>query len=115
MTGRIREQKKLRWCQGSLVRILTLAAAVLLFGSRVDGTAREYSDIDVLVLSSRFRGIPLLKRMPMLLRIARFEKQVDYLCYTAEEFAVLRDKSVILREADCVVYPRSTDRVPVSG
>ncbi len=72
---------------------------VLLFGSRVNGTATEHSDIDVVVLSRKFREIPLLKRMPMLLRMIRFEKHVDYLCYTPEEFALLKDQSVILREA----------------
>jgi len=72
---------------------------VLLFGSRVDGTATEHSDIDVVVLSRKYQGIPLLKRMPMLLCMARFEKHADYLCYTPEEFALLKDQSVILREA----------------
>ena len=73
--------------------------AVLIFGSRMEGRAREHSDIDVVVLSEKFRGVPFLKRMPMLLGLARFEKHVDYLCYTVEEFANLKDKSVILREA----------------
>jgi hypothetical protein len=73
--------------------------AVLIFGSQMEGRASENSDIDAVVLSDKFRGVPFLKRMPMLLGLARFEKHVDYLCYTVEEFANLKDKSGILREA----------------
>jgi uncharacterized protein len=73
--------------------------AVLIFGSRMEGRASEHSDINVVVLSDKFRGVPFLKRMPMLHGLARFEKHVDYLCYTVEEFANLKDKSVILRDA----------------
>lgn len=93
------------WIERFLEKVLPLLKqeidpeVVLLFGSRVDGTATEHSDIDVVILSSKFQGIPLLKRMPMLLRMVRFEKHVDYLCYTAEEFSVLKHRSVILREA----------------
>jgi len=93
------------WLERFVNRVLPILQAeidpetVLLFGSRVDGTATEHSDIDVVILSRKFQGIPLLKRMPMLLRMARFEKHVDYLCYTAEEFAMLKDQSVVLREA----------------
>ena len=46
-------------------------AKVFLFGSRATGRAREESDLDVIVVSEHFEGVRFLKRMEMLLRLAR--------------------------------------------
>ncbi len=59
---------------------------IILFGSRARGEARKDSDIDVIVVSDLFKGVPFLRRMPMLLKLVRFEKHIDFLCYTEEEF-----------------------------
>ena len=45
---------------------------VIAFGSRIRGTAREESDIDVILVSSYFNDIPFLKRMPLVLRKVPF-------------------------------------------
>ncbi len=51
---------------------------IIIFGSRGRGDAGVESDIDVIVVSDYFKGIPFLKRMPMLLRMLDFEKHIDF-------------------------------------
>lgn len=46
---------------------------IIIFGSRVRGTARKDSDIDVIVISSYFANIPFLKRMPSYSRKSHFK------------------------------------------
>ncbi len=72
---------------------------IIIFGSRVRGDAEVESDIDVIVVSDYFKGIPFLKRTPMLLRMLDFEKHIDFLCYTKEEFEEIINKSIIIRNA----------------
>ncbi|MGQ9778056.1 MAG: nucleotidyltransferase domain-containing protein [Thermodesulfobacteriota bacterium] len=72
---------------------------IFLFGSRVKGNATEDSDIDVILVSNKFDGVPFLKRMEMVLRIAAFPKHVDYLCYTPEEFERIKNSSSIVMDA----------------
>jgi len=72
---------------------------IIIFGSRARGDAKEDSDIDVIVVSDYFKGIPFLKRMPMLLRMIDFEKHIDFLCYTKDEFERIKDNSVIVSSA----------------
>lgn len=72
---------------------------IIIFGSRVKGNARDDSDIDVIVVSDYFKGIPFLKRMPMLLKLVKFEKHVDFLCYTEEEFNRIKNESIVLKTA----------------
>jgi len=72
---------------------------IIIFGSRARGDARETSDIDVIVVSDYFRGITFLRRMPMLLRLVKFEKHIDFLCYTEDEFEEIKEKSIVVNSA----------------
>ena len=72
---------------------------VILFGSRITGEASEESDIDVIVVAEPFREIPFLKRMPMVVRKARFPKHVDYICYFPEEFDRMKKTSSVMMDA----------------
>jgi predicted nucleotidyltransferase len=72
---------------------------ILLFGSRASGNARPDSDLDVIIVSETFAGIPFVKRMAYVLSIARFPKHVDYLCYTREEFDRIKDTSSVVQSA----------------
>ncbi len=60
---------------------------VLAFGSRVRGEAIAESDLDLLVVSERFRGVSFLERASTLLADLNLPFAVDLLCYTPEEFA----------------------------
>ena len=72
---------------------------VIIFGSRVGGFATEDSDIDVIVVSDFFKNVNFLERMSMLLKLIRFEKHIDFLCYTEEEFKHLKESSAIVKDA----------------
>jgi len=72
---------------------------VIIFGSRAGGFAEEDSDIDVIVVSNFFKNVDFLERMPMLLKLIKFEKHIDFLCYTEEEFEHLKESSVVVRDA----------------
>jgi predicted nucleotidyltransferase len=93
------------WLQGFERNVLPILVSefkpetVIIFGSRVTGTAHKDSDIDVLIISSFFKDIPFIKRMPMVLKRARFEKHVDYICYTPTEFENIKDKSSVIMDA----------------
>jgi|SRR5271157_4920070 predicted nucleotidyltransferase len=71
----------------------------ILFGSRVRGNANEGSDIDCIVVAGFFRDIPFVRRMSYVLKKVRFEKHVDFLCYSPEEFERNRASSFVLRDA----------------
>ena len=72
---------------------------VILFGSRVRGDAHEGSDIDVIMISSAFSGVPFVNRMAMVARKVRFPKHIDYLCYTPAEFRRIKTESAIIMDA----------------
>lgn len=60
---------------------------VLVFGSRARGEALVESDLDLIVVSDRFCGVPFLERISTLLTELDIPFAVDLLCYTSEEFA----------------------------
>jgi predicted nucleotidyltransferase len=72
---------------------------ILLFGSRIKGTADEDSDIDVIVVSNAFATIPFIERMSLILKMIRFPKHIDFICYSPEEFERLKNKSSVLMDA----------------
>jgi predicted nucleotidyltransferase len=71
----------------------------ILFGSRITGNAREESDIDAIVVSGKFSSIPFVNRSGLMLRLIRFPKHVDYLCYSPGEFDSVKSTSSIVCEA----------------
>ena len=72
---------------------------IILFGSRIKGEAREESDLDVIVVAETFRGIPFLRRMPLVVRKSKFPKHVDYICYFPEEFDRVKKTSSVVMDA----------------
>jgi len=59
---------------------------IILFGSQARGDAKEDSDIDLLVISPDFAGMPLQRRLEILgTAIARVRKPIDPLACTPEE------------------------------
>ena len=72
---------------------------VFLFGSRAKGGYQEDSDIDLIIISHKFENIPVLKRMTTVLKLLRFPKHLDILCYTPKEFEEIQKTSAIVRDA----------------
>jgi len=72
---------------------------MILFGSRIRGEVRPGSDLDVIVVAEAFQGMSFFERMPYLLRLADFDKHIDFFCYTPEEFQRIQARSFIIEEA----------------
>jgi predicted nucleotidyltransferase len=72
---------------------------VLAFGSRVRGDALTHSDLDLLVVSERFRAIRWLERAPLVIETLGVPFGVEVLCYTPEEFAQKVEEFGIVRTA----------------
>ena len=70
-----------------------------LFGSRAWGNPHKWSDVDLLVVSKKFRGKGPLQRSPPLYLDWNLNSPVDFLCYTPEEFNKLKKQITIVREA----------------
>ncbi len=72
---------------------------IILFGSRVFGTAREGSDLDVILVSKLFSHIPFIRRMAAVARKIDFPIHVDFFCYSPEEFERVKESSSVLQDA----------------
>ncbi len=72
---------------------------MLLFGSRARGTAGDESDVDLIIVSSTFKGEKFRYRPLGFHKYWRSDYPVDFLCYTPEEFNKLRMQITIVREA----------------
>ncbi len=69
------------------------------FGSMATGKPHKYSDVDLIVISKKFRGKGVLNRAPKLYMKWKLDYPVDFLCYTPEEFNKLKKQATIVREA----------------
>ncbi len=70
-----------------------------LFGSRASGKPHRWSDVDLIVVSKRFKGKGILNRSPKLHMKWNLNYPVDFLCYTPEEFRKLSKQISIVSEA----------------
>lgn len=61
---------------------------IILFGSRASGKPHKNSDVDLIIVSKKFRGKKSFKRSPELYIEwhLNINLPVDFLCYTPEEF-----------------------------
>lgn len=71
---------------------------LILFGSRARGNAGEGSDIDLIIVSEVFRGVPFPERAPWFFQVVQPEVHIDVLCYTSEEFDKKRKEINIVSE-----------------
>jgi uncharacterized protein len=70
-----------------------------LFGSRAKGKPGRWSDFDLLIVSKAFRKREPFRRAEGLYEKWGIDYPVDFLCYTPEEFAVLKRQVTIVKEA----------------
>ena len=72
---------------------------MIFFGSRAAGASRKNSDVDLILVSKKFRGKSFLKRPLGLHFYWNLKYPVDFICYTPEEFEKLRKRITIVRQA----------------
>lgn len=76
------------------------AERVILFGSHAKGKAKKDSDVDIIVVSPRFRGVPsFMRSVDIRDEFYRLRKPVDIICLTPEEFEKKRGEISIIAEA----------------
>lgn len=73
---------------------------MIFFGSRARGKAHKWSDVDLVIVSKKFRGKKFRYRPLGFYRHWNSKYAVDFLCYTPEEFEKLRKSVTIVREAE---------------
>ena len=74
---------------------------IILFGSRASGTANEYSDIDIAVISDDFGDMKLLERLEFVgnaLAKAKIMDPVEIHAYTKEEFEAKKEGTFVGEE-----------------
>jgi predicted nucleotidyltransferase len=71
----------------------------ILFGSRASGEPKEYSDIDLLLISKDFQGQKYHKRSPRLYLLWDYDYDIDILCLTPDELKKKQKQIGIIREA----------------
>ena len=72
---------------------------ILFFGSFAKGKPHKWSDIDLIIVSSKFRDKKTYKRARKLYDYWDLDHPVDFLCYTPEEFNRLKKQFTVVREA----------------
>ena len=79
-------------------------AQVWVWGSRVYGLPHEFSDVDMVIVSERFQGVPFWKRRQLFRDATGIAEDpsaevVDVLCYTPAEFQDRSSSPTVVREA----------------
>ncbi len=72
---------------------------VILFGSRARGDHLEDSDVDLIIVSRDFEGIPFHERMDELILLWKSPVDLEALCYTPEEFERKKKEIGTVRQA----------------
>lgn len=72
---------------------------VILFGSRAGEDYLKNSDIDLIIVSDDFKGMDMRERIVKMYDYWDSNYDVDFLCYTGEEFNRLSNTATIAREA----------------
>ena len=70
---------------------------MILFGSQAKGKAHQWSDIDLLVVSNKFKKIKPYQHARDFYDHWTVGKPVDFLCYTPEEFNKLKKNLTLVR------------------
>lgn len=72
---------------------------MILFGSRARGDPHKHSDVDLIIVSPKFRRKNIVERASPLYLEWDIDLPVDFLCYTPEEFDKVSRRGGLVREA----------------
>jgi predicted nucleotidyltransferase len=94
----IRIQKELKKFKAGVSRDFPVQK-MYVFGSRARGTAGKFGDIDLLIVSPKFRDLDFIRRGARMYDHWEIDHPVDFLCYSPEEFKRMKNRATIVREA----------------
>src|SRR3989338_3736187 len=72
---------------------------IILFGSRAKGDNKKDSDFDFVIVSKKFAWLNFFERSKKMYKYWEEHIPVDFMCYTPEEYALLKKRVSIVREA----------------
>lgn len=72
---------------------------MILFGSRATGKTGRDRDVDLIIVSPRFKWLDFFERGAKMYDYWNLRMPVDFLCYTPEEFKKLSRQTTIVSEA----------------
>jgi hypothetical protein len=72
---------------------------IILFGSQARGTATDGSDVDLILVSEEFVGVPWPERHRPFFGVLWRDRSVDLICLTPEEFQRLRQWAGVVATA----------------
>lgn len=72
---------------------------LVFFGSRVVGKPHRWSDIDLIIVSRKFKKMDFFQRGARMYDYWKLDSPVDFLCYTPKEFREKSKQISIVREA----------------
>ena len=72
---------------------------MIFFGSSAKGKMKRDSDIDLILVSSKFKGMNFIKRGACMYNYWKYHYPVDFLCYTPSEFNRMKKQVNIVSEA----------------
>ncbi|RLE78672.1 MAG: DNA polymerase III subunit beta [Thermoprotei archaeon] len=96
----IEVKKALRAFLTRVGEVLGRDVEIYLFGSFARGDWLKDSDLDLIVVSTKFRGLDLGKRYALVRNLLSFRVSVEMLLYTPEEFEEARKRSIVLKDAE---------------
>lgn len=68
------------------------ADQVFLYGSTAKGKRHRNSDVDLIVISNYFTGVPEPKRWGLLQHLWNYKEDLETLAYTPGEFAKIKER-----------------------
>ena len=72
---------------------------IILFGSMASGKSGKDSDVDLIIVSPKFKSMDFFERGAKMYDYWNLRMPVDFLCYTPEEFKKLSKQVTIVSEA----------------
>lgn len=72
---------------------------MIFFGSMAHGRPHKWSDIDLIIVSKKFKNKKFRYRPIGFYRYWTIDYPVDFLCYTPKEFKKLKNQITIVKEA----------------
>lgn len=72
---------------------------MIFFGSHASGKPHKWSDIDLIIVSRKFKSLDFIERGAKMYNYWNLKYPVDFVCFTPEEFKERAERTSIVSEA----------------